>query len=198
MVILLGGAPRAGKGIISQRLVDETSMHLLSLDILKMGLHRAVPSLDVDPSSSPAVVGERMWPLVQAMAENALETDVECIFEGDMVLPKHAARLQSQGGGRVRVGFVGYGDVDPYRKLAEIRNHAEHPNDWLSEHSDDEVLGLIRYGIEFSRFIQIDCDTLGLRYFDCSHDFQGTVEAVVGYLADGGQESAEGPYYERS
>lgn len=182
MVILLGGAPRAGKGIISRRLVYETSMHLLSLDILKMGLHNAVPSLNVDPSSSPAAVGERMWPLVRAMAKNALETEVECIFEGDMVLPKHAAELKSQGGQGVRVGFVGYGTIDPGQKLSEIRRHVGHPNDWLNELGDEEVLGLIRYGVQFSRFLQSECEGLGLRYFDCSTDFPKTMAAVVDFL----------------
>ena len=83
MLILLGGAPRAGKGMISRELVQKRGIALLSLDVLKMGLHRAVPSMGVDPNAHSREVGENMWPLVRAMAENALEADVDYVFEGD-------------------------------------------------------------------------------------------------------------------
>ncbi len=182
MVLMLGGAPRAGKGIISRRLVRKTAMPFLSLDMLKMGLHNAVPSLGVDPSAPSVDVAEKMWPLVRAMAENALESNVECIFEGDMIVPKHAAELRALGGEEVRCCFVGYLEIEPRQKLAEIRRHAGHPNDWLNEHNDEEVLGLIEYGIQFSRYLFEECERLGSQYFDASTDFEGTVEAVVTYL----------------
>jgi len=116
------------------------------------------------------------------MAENALETGVECIFEGDMLLPSHAAELQTLEEVRVRACFVGYSEVEPGRKLAEIRHHSGHSNDWLNEHGDEEVLSLIRYGIDFSRYLLEECGRLGLKYFDCSVDFEDTVDAVVQYL----------------
>ena len=59
MLILLGGAPRAGKGIISRRVAAEAEYPLLSLDPLKMGPQNAVPSLGIDADANPAEVGER-------------------------------------------------------------------------------------------------------------------------------------------
>ncbi len=182
MLLMLGGAPRAGKGIISRPLVRKTAMPFLSLDMLKMGLHHAVPSVGVDPSAPSVDVAEKMWPLVRAMAENALESNVECIFEGDMIVPKHAAELRAVGGEKVRSCFVGYLGIEPRQKLAEIRRHDGYPNDWLNEHNDEEVLGLIEYGIQFSRYLFEECERLGSKYFDCSTDFEGTVEAAVTYL----------------
>lgn len=95
-----------------------------SLDMLKMGLHHAVPSVGVDPSAPSVDVAEKMWPLIRAMAENALESNVECIFEGDMIVPKHAAELRAVGGEKVRSCFVGYLDIEPRQKCAEIRRRA--------------------------------------------------------------------------
>ncbi len=183
MLILLGGAPRAGKGIISRRLVRETAIPLLTLDTLKMGLHHAVPSLGVDPNASSSEVGERMWPLVRAMAKNALESKVDYVFEGDMLLPQQAAELCDFAGKEVRSCFVGYVSVEPRQKLAEIREHAGFPNDWVNEHSDEDILDLIEYGIQFSRELSEKCSRVGLRYFDGSADFVGTVDAVVAYLS---------------
>ncbi len=182
MLLMLGGAPRAGKGIISRQLVRKTAMPSLSLDMLKMGLHLAVPSMGVDPSAPSVDVAEKMWPLVRAMAENALDSNIEYIFEGDMILPKHTAELRAFGGEEVRCCFVGYLKIKPRQKLAEIRRNAGYPNDWLNEHNDEEVLGLIEYGIEFSRYLSEECERLGSRYFDSSTDFEGTVQAAVTYL----------------
>ena len=182
MLITLAGAARAGKGIISGELVRKTAIPLLSLDVLKMGLHRAVPSVGVDPSAPSVEVGEKMWPLVRAMAENALEANVEYIFEGDMILPKHAAELRTFAGDDARACFVGYLDIAPRQKLAEIRRHSGASNDWLNEHSDEEVLDLVEENIQFSRYLSEECDRLSFRYFDCSTDFEGTVDEVVSYL----------------
>ena len=77
---------------------------------------------------------------------------------------------------------MGYLEIEPRQKLAEIRRHAGHPNDWLNEHNDEEVLGLIEYGIQFNRYLFEECERLGSKYFDSSTDFEGTVEAVVTYL----------------
>ena len=182
MLVMLGGASRSGKGVISRELARRTAIPLLPLDVMKMGLHRAVPSVEVDPSAPSVEVADNMWPLVRAMAENALETRVECIFEGDMVVPKHAAELRVVAGDDARACFVGYLDIEPQQKLAEIRQHSGGPNDWLSEHSDEEIIGLVDESIRFSRYLSEECDRLGFRYFDCSTDFEGTVEAVVTYL----------------
>ncbi|MCH7530203.1 MAG: zeta toxin family protein [Gemmatimonadetes bacterium] len=182
MLILLGGAPRAGKGMISRELVQKRGIALLSLDVLKMGLHRAVPSMGVDPNAHSREVGENMWPLVRAMAENALEADVDYVFEGDMVLPKQAAELRGLSGADVRSCFVGYRDIEPQRKLSDIRRHRGHANDWLNEQSDEEILAVVQFGIEYSAYLSEECDRLGLTYVDGSTDFEGTVDAAVTHL----------------
>jgi hypothetical protein len=180
---ILGGATRAGKGLISRKLVERTATPLLSLDVLKMGLSEAVPSLGVDPNTASSEVGRRMWPLVKAMARNAVESGTAYIFEGDMLLPGHAVELRDLAGDDVRACFVGYADVEPRQKLQELRHFSGLPNDWLNEHSDEYVLTVIEDGIQFSRSLADECDRLDLRYFDCSFDFEGTVDSVVDYLS---------------
>jgi hypothetical protein len=190
MVYLLGGALRAGKGIIGHELVRRAHLPLMSLDVLKMGLHRAVPSLGVDPSTPSEEVGATMWPLVRAMAENALESNFHCVFEGDMILPRQAAALRASHGDRVRACFVGYPEADRREKLREVRRHVGHPNDWLNDHDDGEILEFIDYGIRFSRFLSKECRSLGLRFFDCSADFEATIEEAVAYLLSGQRSGA--------
>ena len=72
MLLLLGGAPRAGKGVVSRLCAAELDVSVLSLDVLKMGLLHAVPSVGIELGTPPTEVGHRMWPLVRAMAVWAL------------------------------------------------------------------------------------------------------------------------------
>ena len=183
MLLILGGAPRAGKGIISRKCIEQMHFSLMSLDVLKMGLCNGLPSAGVEASMDPTEVGRRMWPLVRAMAENVLESGVDYLFEGDMLLPDQANELRDLGGEQVRTCFVGYRDIDPMQKLAEIRKYPGHPNDWLNEHNDRYVLEVVQYGISFSRLLSDECAALGLKYLDGSRDFTRAVNDAVVALA---------------
>ena len=100
-----------------------------------------------------------------------------------MLLPEHAAELRGVASDDIRACFVGYADAEPRKKLKELRHFSGFPNDWLNEHGDEYVLAIIEYGIRFSQNLAEECDRLDLRYFDCSFDFEGTVNSVVDYLS---------------
>jgi hypothetical protein len=183
MLLIVGGAPRTGKGIIARRLLVETRMPYLSLDVLKMGLVHAVPSLGVDPDASSIAVSEQLWPLVRAMAVNMIETGVPYIIEGE-ILPKHVDELGRLHPGEVRACFLGYAGIEPQRKLREVREFGGHPNDWTSTSPDAEELGLIEDAIGFSRYLSDECARLGIAYFDTSRDFLPTLDRAATYLRD--------------
>jgi hypothetical protein len=184
VLLIVGGAPRTGKGILARRLLVETQLPYLSLDILKMGLVHAIPSLGVDPDASSIVVAEQLWPLVRAMAVNMIETGVPYIIEGE-ILPGHVGELEQLHPGEVRACFLGYADIAPRQKLREIREFGGHPNDWTSTSPDAEVLDLIENAIGFSRYLSEECARLGIAYFDTSRDFHETLDRVAGYLRAG-------------
>lgn len=142
--------------------------------------------MGIDPYAPSDAVGERMWPLVREMALNAFETGVETVFEGDMLLPRHVAQLHQRCGANVLSCFLGYPTVDPAGKLAQIRQHSGHANEWLTEHADEEVMDLIRYGITYSRMLRDECASLGMRFFDNSVNFEGTLVEVVEFLSPSG------------
>lgn len=182
MLMLLGGAPRAGKGVISRRCVDAKRLSVLSLDVLKMGLHHAVPSMGVDPNAGSDEVGRRMWPLVRAMGRNVVQSSLDYLFEGDMLLPSQAAELHELYGDEVRSCFIGYANADLDKKFEDIRAHRDLPNDWLNEHSDPYVRDIVAYGIEYSRQLRDECQQFGLTYFEGSQDFEGAVVAAAEHL----------------
>ena len=185
MLILLGGAPRAGKSIVSRECAKRTGIPVLSLDTLMIGLHHAVPSLGIDIEAEPPVIGETMWPLIRAFAECVLATHTDYLIEGDMLQTSQVATLHDAGGDQVLSCFLGYQHIDPQQKFADIRQHAYLPNDWLKGSSDEYVLEVAEFGIRYSREQKEQCDKLGLTHFDCSEDFTATINEAIAYLVPG-------------
>jgi hypothetical protein len=181
MLLFVGGAPRAGKGIITRRLLLETHLPYLSLDIVKMGLVNGVPDFGIDPEESSILVAEKLWPLVHAMTVNMIETGVHYIIEGE-ILPKHVHKLILCYPMQIKACFLGYTEITPPQKLREIREYSGHPNDWVNTYPDPYVLELIEDSIEFSRYLQSECTELGITYFDISDNFLDTLDRVVDYL----------------
>lgn len=182
MLILLGGAPRAGKSIVSRECARRSGIPVLSLDTLMMALHEAVPSLGIDVTAEPPPIGEVMWPLIRAIAKNVLATHSDYLIEGDMLQTFHVAALHEAGGDQVRSCFLGYPNMDPHQKFTDIRRHAGLPNDWLRDSSDEYVLEVVEFGIRYSRKQKVQCDELGLTHFDCSEDFTGTTSKAIDHL----------------
>ncbi len=172
MLFLLGGAARSGKSKLSQQILTTHHVPYLSLDILKMGLVNGNVMAGLDPNDSSIVLGERVWPLLQAMSANILETGVTYLLEGDLLLPKYVAELKQKYENRLRACFLGYTEVSVTDKLRDIRKYSGHPNDWLRGQTDSEVRTLITEMIGFSCYLQEECATYQLPYIDVSRDFQ--------------------------
>ena len=184
MLFFIGGAARTGKGILSRRLLAEQNLPFLSLDVLKMGLARGMPHCAVDPDAGGMQVAQNLWPLVREMCRNLLAEGVDYLFEGE-ILPENVAALRQVHPAQVKACFLGYAVVAPDQKMREIRMHGGHPNDWPQEYADDALLNIIRREIAFSRYLQAECARVDFPYFDTSHQFLPTLDAVVAYIRTG-------------
>ena len=184
MLLFIGGAARTGKGILVRRLLADMHMPYFSLDVLKMGLARGVPEYEIDPDAGGLRVAERLWPLVREMSANLLAERVDYALEGELV-PKHVDALRRVYPSQIKACFLGYATMTPAQKLHEIRTHAGYPNDWSSEYSDSDLLNIITREIAFSQYLMAECATYHLRYFDTSHNFVQTLDAVVAYIRAG-------------
>jgi hypothetical protein len=181
MLIFIGGAARTGKGILARRLLAELRMPYLSLDVLKMGLVRAIPDYQLDPDAGTLMVAERLWPVVREMSVSLLHDEIAYVLEGE-ILPMHVAALWRAYPGKIRACFLGYATILPAEKLQQIRTHAGLPNDWSATYDDTALLTVIAREIRFSQYLQVACPRANIRYFDTSDDFLETLDSVVAYL----------------
>ncbi|WP_044617207.1 hypothetical protein [Gynuella sunshinyii] len=154
----------------------------ISIDPLKMALVRSVPTYQLNPDGTSVSVSEELWPFISTLILNCVETGVEYIVEGEM-LPKHVHELSENHGVSVDACFVGYKDISADEKVAQIRKHTGHPNDWTSGVSDAELYALIEEGIQYSEYLSRECHTYGIRYIDFSTNFDEGKTETLAYLA---------------
>jgi hypothetical protein len=184
MLYLVGGASRAGKSLLANKLLAQAHVPYFSLDILMMGFARGWPAFGLNPDDAGVVRGEQLWPILRAMAVNILEeaaTHPTYLLEGDVLLPKHVAELMQSYGAEVRACFLGYTDVVPLEKLRAIRRFED---DWGRGWggTDEALCAYLASEMRFSAYLRSECETWGLRYLDCSADLVHTVDEALHHL----------------
>ena len=83
MILFLQGTSHSGKSCFARSAARATGAGVLSLDLLKMGLIRSGSAgfSSLRPEDD-AEIEERLWPIVQAIAETANENAQSLVIEG--------------------------------------------------------------------------------------------------------------------
>lgn len=180
-MILIGGAPRTGKGIIANMLMQKMHLPFLSIDPIKMALANAVPTYPLNTNDSSIAVSMQMWPFVSALIDNMYQTNVEYIIEGE-ILPKHAQIISKTC--QCVTCFIGYSQISVEEKCAQIRKYSGYPNDWTNTLSDAALVDVVKNGIEYSQYVQNECKKYAIQYIDFSDDFEKSLANTVDYIID--------------
>jgi hypothetical protein len=182
MLYLLGGASRAGKTTIAQRLLKERRVSYFVLDYFVSALTFGAPELGVHHDQPNPERAERLWSRLRPMLRNIVEEEPCYLVEGDTLLPGPVSDLAQEYPGAIRACFVGYPTISPMQKFRDIRERGRGVNDWVRGHPDEYVLALVNEEIAFSSFLQSECQKHGLPFFDGSHDFVEMIDRAVRYL----------------
>ena len=182
MLYLVGGAPRAGKSILAQRMLDERKVAYFPTDTLMMGVANAMPQLGLKPDDSPSTRAPIMWPILRGMAVKILENGEDYLLEGDVLMPAHAVELRERFGSAVRSCFLGYETVDSLAKVRDIRRHAAGKEDWTNECDDAHLLRIVGEFKSLSEQLHIECSKFELAYFDGSADLFAAIDAASAHL----------------
>ena len=140
MLYLVGGASRSGKTWLARTLLERQQIAYFPVDALMMGFVNGFKEYDLDPETSGIVRGEKLWPILRAVAVNLIEEQhyhPDYLLEGDELLPKHAADLVGAHPGEVRACFLGYTRVIPSEKLQAVRRFEP---DWAKFYNDDGIV----------------------------------------------------------
>ena len=182
MLYFIGGASRAGKTRMAERILADRRLAYLSVDCVVMGFTHGIPRYGIHDKLMPDEIGERLWPFLQAMCRSMLWCDLDYVIEGEAILPALLRGLADEHPGRIRACFLGFADVDVDAKVGEIRAHGGGPTDWLTRESDAYVRDHVVNMVGFSRRLREDCARHGLRYFETSEDFAGATDRARRWL----------------
>lgn len=182
MLHIIGGAPRAGKSILAQRILAERSLAYFPTDYLMMGIARAMPQSGLQLRDAAPVRAKIMWPMLREIASTIVENGDDYLLEGDVLMPTHVVELRERFDSAIKPCFMGYASIDPSVKVRDIRQFAAGKSDWTNQCDDAHLLRLVLELREFSRVLRDDCRKLGLAYFDGSRSFAGAVAEAATYL----------------
>ena len=184
MIYVLGGASRSVKTLLARRAVSEKQIPYFPLDALFLALAKGVPQLGVDHENSLMERPALMWPVAKPLLDFFFEEESDFLIEGDSVLPSQIQELANEGK-PIRACFLGYTKLNREEKLALIRKHHRGETDWTKDMPDERMLPMVSEMIEFSKYLEQECDRLGIKYFDVSEDFEGARAKAFEYLFAG-------------
>ena len=111
ILYLVGGAPRVGKSVLAQRLLETEGIPWLPTDAVRTVLRRVLPELDAadqDPVDA-AQLAKYMYPHIEQVAGVCAEEAERFLIEGFELSPWYRGRLEAAlDGTRVRACFLGH------------------------------------------------------------------------------------------
>jgi len=184
MLYLIGGAPRAGKSLLAQRMLEENKVPFFRLDTIIETLIFAVPELGITHSLSLKTKSEKAWGFTEHVLNHLLYTEEKYLVEGDCILPEHVVEFKKTHDKEIRCCFIGYTKLSAEEKLNFVRTYNRGDTDWTNEQTDEALLKMIEKMIEYSIFLQEECAKHGVMFFDVSDDFPAVQDEAFEYLSE--------------
>lgn len=183
MVYIIGGVPRSGKSIVRRKLLKTHKISGISLDVIVEMLHKAMPELDINTAIDRKILNIRMWPFIEALIQTRMKAHEDYVIEGEYFTPDKIAVFKDDP--RCKICFMIYPSIPLEKKTKHIRDHA-HPKDWHEKLSDEELRPYLQEFHERSHAYKGQCEARGIKFFDTSEDFKGTIDETVKWLVNRG------------
>lgn len=184
MIYIISGASRSGKTIIAKKLFNILKIPYLSTDHIMMGLMNGMPSSGINDKMWPHEIGEKLWPILNAMIENMIYNNQSYIFEGEAFIPKYIKELSNKFPGEIKVCFIGYSKIATNEKLFFIMKYPNHENDWLLNLEENEIEDHINNMKWYSQKLEKECHECNIEYYDLSSGFEKEMAKIIGNLVN--------------
>jgi hypothetical protein len=181
MIYILGGASRSGKTLLARKAVAEKGIPYFPLDALFGGLASGASQFGVTWNQSFIERAEKMWPITKPTLGFFFQEERAFLIEGDAILPKQVRELMDEGN-QLKGCFIGYSKLSREEKFAHIRMYQQGERDWTKDISDNEMNGYVDEMIAFSQYLEVECTSHKIPYFDISGDFEVPRNQAFKYL----------------
>jgi len=183
VIYLVGGAPRAGKSVVSQQIASELGVGWVSTDLLVELLRAKYEnSVSVEWNAAPeAIISTAEWffPYLERFVWGANTQAENYLIEGVGFLPAQVAQLSEQY--PIRSVFLGCSQMT-LEKLDQFPGRSPGYG-YLPE----KLRRQIAHDVPFwSEFVRQECERFGHPYIDMADDFSQRVREVASMLTTRG------------
>ena len=182
-MMFLGGASRSGKSTLARQFAPQLGLTHLATDTFTAAL-RALPALNMATSATPGSNNTHITqPFWHAAVKKWLETDQAAwLLEGRAVTPKLVKAVEETTGRSFKAAFMGYPNSTVEAKLAQMHAFSHLPDAWVIKRDATFQRAWIEENISLSQTLQQECDTLGYKFFDVSHEFDQPAQSMLDYF----------------
>jgi len=178
MIYLIGGPPRTGKSLITSKVVGIKPMYAFccdftydTYDFTKQNKFKKADIIEK---------GELYYSKLQELVFNIARQTEDCVIEGEVILPRHAAELSKLYD--IRACFLGLSNPT----METILNYGGHFN-WvkskITNGMEEEVADLVERTKHRSKIIKDECSKYTQSYFDLSNsDYDKQQQLALNYL----------------
>lgn len=178
MVVLIGGPPRVGKTHLARLLCARDAIPFASTDAVRQVVNVADPAFgempwrDLDAARAHA---DQFFPFLDAFVSEYDYPDRRYVVEGVEFLPQQAAQLVMARS--ARCCFLGLSECT----VDALESEPEDDN-WIWDAEPAERAGIAADIVELSRWLQAECDRLGLQFVDMAGDRTAALERAYTVL----------------
>jgi 2-phosphoglycerate kinase len=200
MIFLLGGPPRVGKSIISNKIRQNHAVSVVSTDTLgavlenvlspesapdlfvfdkfyKMPMAERVTLMMRDPAKLIDYVRKEshvVWKAVETFIRRENDEGRDVLIEGVAVLPELMSRLEDIPHRVVFIGNQGENHKENIKKSAEENEH-----DWMRDESDQFISAFAMFVKRMSAYIEQEAKKYGFEYIEMDEELLGDVTEEV-------------------
>ena len=177
MIVLIGGPPRVGKTQLAQLVCARDAIPFASTDAVREVVNVADPGFgqmpwrDLDAARAHA---DRFFPFLDAFVSEYDLPNRRFVVEGVEFLPQQAAQLGMARS--LRCCFLGLSECSV--DALEL----DGAGNWMWDTAPTERPGIAADIVELSRWLQAECDQLGLPFVDMVGDRTVALERAYAVL----------------
>ena len=179
MHVIIAGAARSGKTTLSLMLNEYGYTHY-KMDSIKRGICESY-FLKYDDWEDVSPIMCRI--INRIIEDNKTDTNYmkeKYLFDTPFLYPKDIEMINTED---TKVVFLGYAHIDIENEMKLIREHDEE-NYWTNKISDEALRKETYDNIEFSKYLEDECNKLGIKYFDTSNNRNDVLKEVLDYIVN--------------
>lgn len=174
MHVIIAGAARSGKTTLALKLNKYGFTHY-KMDSIKRGIWESYKLAYDDWENVSPIICKIINRII---LDNRTDTNYmleKYLFDTPFLYPKDIKLIDTS---ETKVIFLGYAHIDVDEGVRLIRKY-DKENFWTSKKSDEELTKEVRENIEFSKYLEKECERLGITYYDTSFDREEVLNRII-------------------